>query len=163
MDTKNAESPVTYSSDWWRVTLSSIGDAVIVTDQGGIVAFMNAVAQNLTGWQNGEGVHRPVEEIFSIVHGQSREKMPSPVREVLETGSVVELSNHSILLAKDGLEYPVDDSAAPIRDEMGNILGVVLVFRDLTDRKRADLTAHQLAAIVESSEDAIISHTLDGI
>jgi len=163
MDIKNAESPVTYSPDWWRVTLSSIGDAVIVTDQGGKVAFMNAVAQNLTGWENDEGVHRPVEEVFCIVHEQSRQTLASPVREVLKTGSVVELSNHSILLTKSGLEYPVNDSAAPIKDEKGNILGVVLVFRDITDRKRADLTAHQLAAIVESSDDAIISQTLGGI
>jgi PAS domain S-box-containing protein len=157
------DSPTPYSEEWWRVTLSSIGDAVVVTDAKGRVAFMNPVAESLTGWNSQEAKSRPLDEVFPIINELSRASVTNPVDEVLRTGAVVELANHTILRAKNGSEVPIDDSAAPIKDEQGNIFGVVLVFRDITERQRAAATRRQLSAIVESSDDAIISKNLDGI
>jgi PAS domain S-box-containing protein len=157
------DSPTPYSEEWWRVTLSSIGDAVIVTDAMGKVTFMNPVAQSLTGWTDEEANSHPLEEVFSIIHEWSRIRLESPVSQVLETGEVVELANHTVLVAKNGNEIPLADSAAPIRDAQGNIFGVVLVFRDISEHKRAEATRLQLAAIIESADDAIISKSLDGI
>jgi PAS domain S-box-containing protein len=157
------DSPTPYSEEWWRVTLSSIGDAVIVTDARGRVAFMNPVAQSLTGWTDEEAKSRPLEEVFPIINEASRATVESPINQALQTGVVVELTNHTVLRGRNGVEIPIDDSAAPIRDERGNIFGAVLVFRDMSERKRAALTQLQLSAIVESSDDAIIGQTLDGI
>ncbi|HYE76022.1 MAG TPA: PAS domain S-box protein, partial [Blastocatellia bacterium] len=143
------------------VTLSSIGDAVIVTDAKGYVTFMNPVAQSLTGWAADEARSKPLEEIFPIINEASRAKVENPVNKVLETGSVVELANHTLLLARNGIEFHIDDSAAPIKDAQGNVFGVVLVFRDVSERKRGELARLRLSAIVDSSDDAIISKTLD--
>ena len=151
-----------YSPEWWRVTLSSIGDAVIVTDETGNVAFMNPVAQQLTGWEIADAANRPLEEIFSIVNDDNRERVSNPVTEVLKSGSIAGLGNHTVLISKNGRECPIDDSAAPIRDHAGNVRGVVLVFRDITERKEAERSSRRLVALVASSDDAIISKTLKG-
>lgn len=147
-----------------RVTLSSIGDAVITTDPEGRVAFMNPVAERLTGWSRKEAEGRPLEAVFRIVNEMTRQPVENPVTKVLRMGTIVGLANHTILIAKDGTERPIDDSGAPIKasDDRG-ILGVVLVFRDVSEKKAAELVTLRLAAIVESSEDAIISKNLDGI
>lgn len=149
--------------EWLRVTLSSIGDAVIVTDPCGVITFMNPVAVGLTGWQPQEAAGQPVEKVFRVINEETRESVESPVRRVLREGVVVGLANHTVLVAKDGQEIPIDDSGAPIRGESGAIAGVVLVFRDVTEARRAVEARLHLAAIVESSEDAIISKNLDGI
>jgi PAS domain S-box-containing protein len=146
----------------FRVTLSSIGDAVIVTDRQGGVSFINAVAQSLTGWEQGEALGKPLPEVFKIINEQSRNPVENPVTKVLRHGAVVGLANHTLLVAKDGAERPIDDSGAPVRDDQGNITGVVLVFRDITERRQAEQLRSQLAAIVESAEDAIIGKTLEG-
>ncbi|MBS1810644.1 MAG: PAS domain S-box protein [Acidobacteria bacterium] len=155
------DSPTLYSEEWWRVTLSSIGDAVIVTDAKGLVTFMNPVAESLTGWPKQEAQGLPLEDIFPIINATNRQRIENPVNQVLQTGAVVELANHTLLRSRNGLEIHIDDSAAPIRDAQGHIFGVVLVFRDISERKRAEATRLQLASIVESSDDAIISKTLD--
>jgi PAS domain S-box-containing protein len=146
-----------------RITLSSIGDAVITTDAEGRVATLNPVAVSLTGWTQPEALGRPVEEIFHIVNEQSRQRVQDPVKKVLSEGKAVGLANHTVLLAKDGTERPIDDSAAAIRDRDGNIRGVVLVFRDITERRRAEKSRALLASIFESSDDAILSKDLQGI
>jgi PAS domain S-box-containing protein len=146
-----------------RVTLASIGDAVIATDPQGRVTFVNPVAESLTGWAQTDATGLPLETIFRISNEFTRRPAQDPVARVLATGLVVGLANHTILTAKDGTERPIDDSAAPIRDEAGHIRGVVLVFRDVTERRRADEARAHLAAIVESSDDAIVSKTLDAI
>jgi PAS domain S-box-containing protein len=146
-----------------RITLDSIGDAVIATDAEGRVVSLNPVAAALTGWTQAEAAGRPLEEVFRIINEWGRRPVENPVKKVLAEGKTVGLANHTILIAKDGTEHPIDDSASPIRDAKGEILGVVLIFRDMTERKHAEWTRLQLAAIVESSEDAVFSKDLDGI
>ena len=146
-----------------RVTLNSIGDAVITTDAEGRVTSMNPVAVALTGWTPTEAAGRSLEHIFHIINEWTRQIVENPVKRVLSEGRIVGLANHTILIAKDGTERAIDDSASPIRDADGAIQGVVLIFRDLTERRRAERTRLQLAAIVESSDDAIIGKDMDGI
>lgn len=147
----------------FATTLTSIGDAVIATDRQGKVAFMNPVAEKLTGWTQEEARGVPLENPFKIINELTRTITDNPVTKVLEKGTIVGLANHTLLIAKDGTERPIDDSAAPIRQSDGGLNGVVLVFRDVTARRAADLTARRLAAIVDSAEDAIIGKSLDGI
>ncbi len=147
----------------FRVTLSSIGDAVISTDVAGRVVFMNSVAEELTAWADHEAAGRPVEEIFNLVSEIDRQPVESPVAKALREGRVVGLANHTILIARDDRERWIDDSAAPIRDSSGAMVGAVLIFRDVTARREADLAATRLAAIVEGSDDAIVGKNLDGI
>jgi len=116
-------------------TLRSIGDAVIATDARGDVTLMNAVAEGLTGWSEGDARGHPLSEVFRIVNEHTRMTVQSPVEKILDTGGIVGLANHTVLLARDGREIPIDDSGAPVRGENGAIEGVVLVFRDVTERK----------------------------
>ena len=121
--------------EWLRVTLASIGDAVMATDKSGRVTFLNAVAEGLTGWTLGGAAGRPVTEVFHIINEQSRKTVEDPVGRVLREGIIVGLANHTVLVRKDGTEVAIDDSGAPIKDGDGNIMGAVLVFRDITGRK----------------------------
>jgi PAS domain S-box-containing protein len=146
-----------------QITLSSIGDAVIVTDMSGCVTFVNPVAQALTGWSQQEAVGRPLEQVFRIVNEESRRPVENPVARVLREGIIVGLANHTVLIGRSGQSFPIDDSAAPIRDVDGSIAGVVLVFRDVTEARGAIEARLRLAAIVESSDDAIISKNLSGV
>ncbi|MDE3118803.1 MAG: PAS domain S-box protein, partial [Nitrospirota bacterium] len=123
--------------------LASIGDAVVVTDAHGLVAFMNPVAQALTGWSQEEAAGKSLDTVFVIVNETTRQAVESPVAKVLREGTVVGLANHTVLLAKDGTEYAIDDSGAPIRDADGRITGVVLVFHDVTERRKADVLVRQ--------------------
>jgi two-component system, cell cycle sensor histidine kinase and response regulator CckA len=118
-------------------TLRSIGDAVISTDTQGRIHFMNPIAEALTGWTNAAAEGRPLLEVFRVEDELSRQPAPDLTAKVLHDGVVVGLANHSTLIARDGLPIPIDDSAAPIHDEQGNITGVVLVFRDVTLRRQA--------------------------
>ncbi len=145
-----------------RVTLTSIGDAVIVTDTDGAVTFLNPVAEQLTGWQPHEAAGQPLERVFHIINEETRLPVENPVAKVLRHGVVVGLANHTALIARSGPEFPIEDCAAPIRTEQGAIAGVVLVFRDVTEARKAREARMHLAAIVESSDDAIISKSLDG-
>jgi PAS domain S-box-containing protein len=125
-----------------RTTLISIGDAVVVTDARGRVTLMNPVAQRLTGW-GADAVERPLEEVFRIVNEGTRAAVESPVARVIRDGAVVGLANHTVLLGRDGKEVPIDDSGAPIRDARGRVVGVVLVFRDVTERRRSERALHE--------------------
>jgi PAS domain S-box-containing protein len=122
--------------EWLRVTLSSIGDAVITADAEGDVAFLNAAAQSLTGWTQAEAAGAPLEDVYRVINEESREPAENPAAHALRQGTIVGLANHSLLIARDGTERPVEDTAAPIRNEAGDIAGVVLVFRDCTERRR---------------------------
>src|SRR5208337_2879443 len=115
----------------YAVTLASIGDAVIATDNQARVTFLNPAAAALTGWPLAEAAGRPLAEVFRIVNEQTRQPVEDPAAKVLRSGTVVGLANHTALLARDGRATPIDDSGAPIIDDCGAIVGVVLVFRDV--------------------------------
>ncbi len=115
-----------------KATLYSIGDAVISTDLRGKVLMMNPVAEKLTGWKESEALGQPIQQVFRIVNEFTREPSENPVERVLREGTVVSLANHTLLISKDGKEYPIADSGAPIADSDGEKLGVILVFRDQT-------------------------------
>ena len=151
------------SRRWLSAVLASIGDAVIATDRRGHVCFLNPAAESLTGWGAAGAIGRPLEEVFPILDERTRRPVEDPVRKVMREGIVVGLPNHTMLIARDGGETPIDDSAAPIIDDRGEVAGVVLVFRDVTERRRAEEQRERLAAIVESSDDLIVSKTLDGV
>ena len=127
------------SEEWLSTTLTSIGDAVIATDKSGNIRFMNAVAEALTGWKQEEATGKPLEGIFNIINEETNKKVENPVSRVFREGVIVGLANHTILIAKDGKEIPIDDSGAPIKDDKGNIIGVVLIFRDITEHKEAEI------------------------
>ncbi|MGD0229945.1 MAG: PAS domain S-box protein, partial [Syntrophorhabdales bacterium] len=133
-----AEQVTRENEQRWATVLASIGDAVIATDVSGRITFINPVAESLTGWTRREASMKPVTEILNIVNEQTRQQVENPITKVLREGMVVGLANHTILVRRDGTEVPIDDSGAPIRDRDGKTTGVVLVFRDITDRKRAD-------------------------
>jgi PAS domain S-box-containing protein len=122
----------------WATTLTSIGDAVIATDEGGRIRFMNAVAEGLTGWTLSEASQKPVKQVFKIINENTRLEVEDPVAKVIETGMICSLANHTLLVRKDGTEVAIDDSGAPIRNETGKIMGVVLVFRDISERRCAE-------------------------
>ena len=123
--------------EWFRVTLASIGDAVVVTFTSGRITFFNQVAQQLTGW-NDVAYGQKLADAFHIVNEQTRQPVPDPVAAVLTSGQLTGLAHHTVLIAADGSERPIEDSAAPIRDEQGDVLGVVVVFRDDTMRRNAE-------------------------
>jgi len=160
---RRAEDELHRQSEWTRITLASIGDGVISTDPTGRITFLNPVAEKLTGWLNAEAVGRPIQDIFQIINEWTRLPVENPGLRALKDGVVVGLANHTVLIAKDGSERPIDDSAAPIRYDDGSFAGVVLIFRDISLRKSAEEASARLAAIVESSDDAIISKSLEGI
>ncbi len=132
---KKMEQVIFNEKEQFKTTLLSIGDGVISTDNHGSVMIMNKIAEQLTGWTQEEACGKPLEEVFHIMNELTRERCENPVYKVLETGNIIELANHTILISRLGLETPIEDSAAPIKDEQGNINGVVLVFRDFTEKK----------------------------
>ena len=153
-----------------QVTLRSIGDAVITTDNGGRVTYLNAVAESLTGWMQQDALGQPLDSVFRIVNEQTRRPVESPATKALREGVVVGLANHTVLIRKNGHELAIDDSAAPIRNEFGEVSGCVVIFRDVSAQRRLEQdkasqlqAARFLASIVESSDDAIVSKSLDGI
>ena len=132
-----SEAALRESVERHSITLKAIGDAVIATDAHGMVELLNPVAEALTGWRESEARGRPLEEVFRIVNEQTRHKVENPVTKVLREGVVVGLANHTLLIARDGTRKPIADSGAPIRDDKGEISGVVLVFRDQTEERTA--------------------------
>ena len=167
--TRVAEKRAHQQREVVRITLRSIGDAVITTDIKGCITNLNMVAESLTGWSHDDALGEPLDRVFNIVNEVTRQPVENPATRALRDGVVVGLANHTLLIKKDGQECPIDDSAAPIRNEFGHVSGCVLIFRDVTaqrllerDRARQLLTARLLASIVESSNDAIISKSLDG-
>jgi PAS domain S-box-containing protein len=133
---KHAEE-IRAREEWLRVTLTSIGDAVIATDKQGAVTFLNPVAEALTGIDLARAKGRNILEVFPIINEHTHKPAENPIKKVLELGHVVALANHTVLVREDGVRIPIEDSAAPIRDAKGELLGVVLVFRDVTKERKA--------------------------
>jgi PAS domain S-box-containing protein len=149
--------------DSLKTTLESIADAVISTDVEGRVVFANRVAQALVKSQETDLTGKPLDDVFHIVNEFTREKVESLVSRVLRDGRIIDAVNHTVLIANDGTETPIDESGAPIRGNGGPAQGAVLVFRDVTVRRHAEETSRLLASIVESSSDAIVGEDLNGI
>ncbi|MFP4378768.1 MAG: PAS domain S-box protein, partial [Spirochaetales bacterium] len=133
-----------------RVTLNSIGDAVIVTDRLGRVTRMNPIAEALCEWPRDEAIGRPLPDVFRIINADTRREVANPATRVMETGRTVGLANHTVLIARGGSEHQIADSAAPIVDEAGEVTGVVLVFRDVTEQYETDRKLRETAESLES-------------
>jgi len=162
---KRAEDALRKSEEDLRITLQSIGDAVISTDATGCIRRMNPVAEKLTGWTADEAQGLPLSEVFQIYNEYTRQQLESPVERVLREGRVVGLANHTILIARDGVERVIADSGAPILDKAGEIQGVVLVFRDQSEERRAEalLRAKETAETANAELEAFnysVSHDL---
>ena len=141
--------------EWLKVTLSSIGDAVLATDNAGRVAFLNPVAETLTGWVEKDALGQPVQSVFRIINDETRAPDEDIVARVLREGRVVALANHTALVARDGREVPIEDSAAPIKDSAGTVSGVVLVFHDVTERRRVQAAVRQSERQFHTLADSI--------
>ncbi len=159
---KLAELSLRASEENLAITLQSIGDAVMATDMQGRVTRMNPVAERMTGWRLDEALGLPLTDVFRIVHAVTRVVPVDPVQRVLETGEVVGLANHTALLRRDGSELHIADSAAPIRDAEGQLLGVVLVFSDVSEKYRLQQvlveSEERNRALVDASPIAVIVH-----
>ncbi len=140
---RQAERRMRRNEENLRTTLHSIGDAVIATDAEGKIVRMNPVAEKLTGWRIDEAEGKPLIEVFHIVHAQTHETAGNSLEKVLSTGEIVNLAKHTKLISKDGTEYHIADSGAPIKDGDGNITGVVLVFQDVTEENKLREQLHQ--------------------
>ena len=146
-----------------QVTLNSIGDAVVCTDIAGNITFLNLVAEKMTGWSRQEAVDRPMAEVCRILDVTTRKITPNPMDMAIVYNRTQDLPSNCILIRLDGFEIPIENSVAPIYDRQGQATGAVIVFRDITERKRREDDLSRLAAVVESSYDAIVSLTPEGV
>jgi len=162
-DLKKSEEALRESEQRWATTLASIGDAVIAADTAGNVTFVNSIAEALTGRSALEAHGKPVEEIFHVVNERTREPVENPVAKVLKAGKVVGLANHTVLVRQDGTEVPIDDSGAPIVDQQGHTTGVVLIFRDITERKKAEDLKEEFLGLISHEMKTPLTVMLGGL
>jgi PAS domain S-box-containing protein len=166
---RRAELEIARHRAWLATTLRSIGDALIATDVDARVIFMNPAAERLTGWAGSDANGRPLHEVFNIVNETTRKVVESPVSKALRSGSVVGLANHTLLIAKDGTERSIDDSAAPIRDKSSDpdaaLFGVILVFHDITERRAAErklqTSETRFRRLFEAAHDGVLILDVD--
>ncbi|MEW5803344.1 MAG: PAS domain-containing protein [bacterium] len=156
---KQSEEAAKESREWLFTTLKSIGDAVIATNTSGYITFLNPTAQFLTGHEENESVGKPLSEVFIIIDEKTGKPKNDPVVRVIKTRDAVTLDDNTALLAKSGTKLSIDDSAAPIKDEKGDIIGVVLVFRDVTERKKAE----EAIKLAHRELDQIFNAAADGM
>src|SRR6267143_3576368 len=156
---KRAEEALEKSEKWFSTTLASVGDAVIATDMNGSVTFMNSVAESLTGWTRAEAAGKSMDLVFDILNKETRRPVENPVKKVFRDGKVVGLADHTLLRSKGGKEFDIEDSAAPILTDTKEGLGVVLVFRDITDKKRAEEETKQQKELLQ----LILGSIADGV
>ena len=165
-DRTKAEEETRRQQEWFRVTLQSIGDAVITTDIHSRVTFLNPMAETLTGWSSKEATGQPLKAVFNIINEKSRKPALHPIDQVLREGIIVELSNDTALIARNGAETSIEDSAAPIWDSTGKLLGAVMVFHDVINKRQAEETLQQseqkLRAIFNQAAVGIATIDLEG-
>ncbi len=163
---RQAENNLALEREWLNTMLNSIGDGMIATDTESRIIRMNPVAVELTGWPQAEAMGRPLEEVFHIINQQTRRPAIDPVQEVLATGRIVGMANHTALLARNGREFIISDSGSPIRDSKGNMVGVILVFKDDTEAHNARIAVEESEAryrsFVEDASELIFSIGLSG-
>lgn len=166
MRVRSAKREIAHSEENLRITLNSIDDAVIAVDTEGCVVRMNPVAERLTGWEFVDAKNRPLSDVFNVFDARTKEPVVDPVKRLLEIGQIATLAKHTMLIAKDGARYQIADSAAPISNADGNVIGVVLVFRDVTDeylmQKELLCSVERLRILFERAADAIFVSRLDG-
>ena len=138
------ESKLKDSEKWLSTTLESIGDAVIATDEKGKIKFMNPVAMKITGWNEEDAMGKHLTEVFKLIKENSEAPIEDPVNKIIEQNQIVEFNEPTILITREGSRIPIDDSSAPIRDKTGNVIGVALVFRDITERRKAEKEKEEL-------------------
>ncbi len=164
LERKSAE--LEQQREWYEVTLASIGDAVITTDVDGLITFLNPVAEAMTGWTHDEAQGKPLVEVFRIINEDTLEPAANPVAKVLTTGRIIGLANHTALVARDGTVLSIEDSAAPIRDTRGAVAGAVMVFHDVTSRRKAEralrASEERLRAMFSQAAIGIGVANLDG-
>ena len=148
---RSAEQRLREQRELLQVTLKSIGDAVIATDRTGRISFINPTAESLTGWKAAEVVGKPLREVFRIINEETRAAVESPYEAVVHRGLTVALANHTLLISREGAEIPIEDSGAPIRDAKGNIVGAIIVFHDVTERREAERERERLLASEQSA------------
>jgi len=148
-----AKSVLRQTQEEFKITLYSIGDAVITTNTDSLIFLMNPVAEQLTGWKEQDAKGKPLDEVFRIINEETRKKVENPVKKVIEKGLVVGLANHTLLISKDGKEIPIADSGAPIRDQDKKIIGVVLVFRDQTEERAAQKALQESTTLIQNIVD----------
>src|SRR5882762_658409 len=163
---KRAQEALAKSEKWFSTTLASVGDAVIATDMNGSVTFMNSVAESLTGWTRAEAAGKSMDLVFDIVNKETGRPVENPVKKVLRDGKVIGLADHTLLLSKGGKEFDIEDSAAPILTATGEGHGVVLVFRDITEKKRTEEETKRqkelLQLILASIADGVVVADANG-
>jgi PAS domain S-box-containing protein len=160
---KLIEASLDENREYFRTTLDSVGDGLIAVDANAAVTFINPVAERLTGWRENEAIGKHIDEVFVIRKENTDEKAENPVLKVLSSGQISKLANHTVLIAKNNVIYAIDDSAAPIIDKKTQkSIGVVLVFRDVTQRNRIEKELRQLSLAVEQSPTCIVVTDIEG-
>ena len=161
---REVEEQVREQREWLRVTLDSIGDAVIATDSEGQVTFLNSAAEELTGWAPEDAQGKPLATVFRVFNERTREPIENLVDKVRREGSIVGMANETVLIAKDGTERPIDESAAPIRGSDGQMNGVVTVFRAVTEQRRRDQRRNARLAVTQAlSQSATVQEAAAGV
>jgi diguanylate cyclase (GGDEF)-like protein/PAS domain S-box-containing protein len=159
---RQSEREVLQEKERAQVTLTSIGDGVITTDKDGLIEYLNPVAEKLSGWGNAEVQGKPVKQVFNVINEHTRIAVENPVEECLHKLSVVALTNHTILIRRDGTQISIEDTAAPILDRDGGGIGAVLVFHDVTEKAKIRNERKRLSSILEATPDLVSISTVDG-
>ena len=154
------EQQLEQAEQWLATTLASIGDGTIATDKHGCITFINAVAEHLTGWQQSDALGASAESVLRLIHAETREAIENPLLQAIRQGASVSISEHCVLQTKNGLERAIGDTAAPIRNDKGEITGGILIFQDVTERRQAEALLHrrqeEFRALVENSPDIVV-------
>jgi len=155
LENKPVQGSLHLQHDWYRVALSSIGDAVIATDDVGSVTFLNPVAQRLTGWTQSEAVGKQLDDVFHIIYEATRRRVKKPATKAIRENPAIGMETHTLLIRKDGTEVSISASAAPIRNAAGEVTGVVVVFRDVTTNRKSEISLGDAKRYAESIVDTV--------